>query len=154
MGGWGLAGLWQESAGLNPGPRWPTLPAVMRDRLLGPRARRLWLALFIALCAATLVLALLPATRAPEGTGWDKLDHALAFAVLAVAGVLAIGASPAGTAGVLVGLAALGGGIEWLQGFVPSRQGDLADFVADLAGAAAGTLLAWLLARSARQARP
>ena len=47
---------------------------------------------------------------------------------------------------VLAVLVVLGAGIEWLQSFVPSRQADFGDFVADMLGAVAGTLLAWLMA--------
>jgi len=119
---------------------------MLRVHLIGPRARRLWLAVFVALCAITLAVALLPATRAPDGTGWDKLDHLLAFAALGTVGVLALGPTLRSAALVLAVLVVLGAGIEWLQSFVPSRQADLGDFVADMLGAVAGTLLAWLMA--------
>ena len=127
----------------------PTLPAMLRDHLFGPRARRRWLVVFVLLCAVTLAVALLPATRAPNGTGWDKLDHLLAFAALGVVGVLALRPTLRGAMLVLAVLVMLGAGIEWLQSLVPSRRPDFADFVADMAGAVAGTLLAWLLARKA-----
>lgn len=120
---------------------------MLRHHLTGPRARRLWLTVFVALCAITLAVALLPATRAPEGTGWDKLDHLLAFAALGAVGVLALAPSLRSAALVLALLVVLGAGIEWLQSFVPSRQADFGDFVADMLGALTGTLLAWLVAR-------
>jgi VanZ family protein len=122
---------------------------MLRHHLTGPRARRLWLTVFVALCAITLAVALLPATRAPEGTGWDKLDHLLAFAALGAVGVLALAPSLRSAALVLALLVVLGAGIEWLQSFVPSRQADFGDFVADMLGALTGTLLAWLVARKA-----
>jgi VanZ family protein len=122
---------------------------MLRDYLLGPRARRGWLAVFVALCVVTLVVALLPAPRAPGGTGWDKLDHLLAFAALGVVGVLALRATLRGALLVLTLLVVLGAAIEGLQSLVPSRQADPADFIADLLGALGGTMLAWLLARKA-----
>lgn len=131
---------------------------MLRELVSGPQALRLWRAVFVALCAATLAVALLPATRAPEGTGWDKLDHAAAFAVLGLVGVLALRPAGGGLAWLLGLLAALGALIEWLQSFVPWRQADFADVVADVAGALAGVALGWLLrralARSTRSQAP
>jgi VanZ family protein len=121
---------------------------MLRDLLLGPRARRHWMALFVALSAATLVVALLPAERAPDSTGWDKLDHALAFGALGVVGVFALRWMRRGVVLLVPLLAALGAAIELLQAFVPSRRADAADFVADVVGAVLGTLLAWLVARA------
>lgn len=127
---------------------------MLRELVLGPQALRLWRAVFVALCAATLAVALLPATRAPEGTGWDKLDHAAAFAALGLVGVLALRPAGGGLAWLLGLLAALGALIEWLQSFVPSRQADFGDLVADVAGALVGVMLGWLLRRAlARPAR-
>ena len=119
-----------------------------RDVFLGPRARRLWLAVFVVLCAVTLVVALLPAERAPQASGWDKLDHALAFAALGVVGVFALHWMRRGVALVLPLLAALGALIELLQMFVPSRMADPQDLLADVLGAAVGTLVAWLVLRA------
>ena len=128
---------------------------MLRAYLFGSRARRGWLVLFLALCGITLAVALLPATRAPGGTGWDKLDHLLAFAALGVIGVLALRPTPRGALLVVALLLMLGAGIEWLQGFTPSRQADFADFVADMVGAVAGTGGALLLVRLAeRRTRP
>ena len=62
-------------------------------------------------------------------------------------GVLALAPSLRSAALVLAVLVVLGAGIEWLQSFVPSRQADFGDFVADMLGALTGTLLAWLVAR-------
>ena len=121
---------------------------MFRDLLLGPHARWRWMAVFVGLCAATLVVALLPAESAPRTTGWDKLDHALAFAALGVAGVFALHGMRRGTALVVPLLTALGGLIELLQAFVPSRMADPQDLLADVVGAAIGTLLAWLVLRA------
>lgn len=121
---------------------------MLRDLFMGLQARRLWMAIFVVLCAFTLVMALLPGERAPEATGWDKLDHALAFAALAVAGVFAMHWMRRGVAWVLPLLTVFGAAIELLQIFVPSRMADVQDLLADVAGAALGTLLAWLFLRA------
>lgn len=119
-----------------------------RDVFLGPRARRRWMAVFVVLCLVTLVVALLPAERAPTASGWDKLDHALAFAALGAAGVFALHWLRRGVALVLPLLAALGALIELLQVWVPSRMADPADLLADVVGAAIGTFAAWLVLRA------
>ena len=120
---------------------------MLRDFFLGPRARRRWLAVFIVLSAVTLVVALLPAERAPEASGWDKLDHALAFAALGAVGVFALHWLRRGVVLVLPLLAGLGALIEFLQMFVPSRMADVHDLLADVVGAAIGTGLAWIVVR-------
>lgn len=120
---------------------------MFRSWLLGAGARRWWLALFLALVAVTLVAALMPAQRAPHATWWDKLDHALAFGSLGFAGMLALRRLRLAALWVVVLLAALGGGIEILQMFVPSRQADIHDFYADVTGAVAGVALALGLMR-------
>lgn len=120
---------------------------MLRALFLGPRARRLWMAVFVVLCVVTLVAALLPAERAPEATGWDKLDHALAFGALGAVGVLAMRWMRRGVALVLPLLTAFGALIELLQLFVPSRMADLQDLLADVVGAALGTFVAWLVVR-------
>lgn len=121
---------------------------MLRDLFVGPRARRRWMVVFLVLCAITLVAALLPAERAPKATDWDKLDHALAFAALAVAGVFAMQWMRRGVVWVLPLLTALGALIELLQLFVPSRMADVRDLLADVVGAAIGTCLAWLVLRA------
>lgn len=85
----------------------------------------------------------------------DKLVHALAYAVfaVAVAGALAARDWRVALAAALL-VVAVGAGLEVAQTFVPTRTGDLFDAVANALGAAAGTLawrvrprLAWLLRR-------
>jgi LPXTG-motif cell wall-anchored protein len=79
-------------------------------------------------------------------TGWDKANHALAFAVLAFIG----GACwPASTVRLLVALAAYGGAIEIAQTFTETRMGEWADWCADLAGLlVVAAYLAWQRRRS------
>jgi VanZ family protein len=94
-----------------------------------------WVALAVALAVATR-----PA--APETAMWDKLQHFLAYAALALLGRVAYPKAPwwllAG------GLAAHGLLIELLQGEV-GRHRDLYDWLADCAGILATLALLRLL---------
>lgn len=107
--------------------------------------RHKWLALWrgaLALCMlAILVLSLLPPSGLPT-TGWDKSNHVLAFAVLAL---LSHGAWPGRTVIALTGLFAYGGLIEVLQSFTPDRSADFTDLIADAIGLASGAVLAKML---------
>lgn len=104
-------------------------------------AQRRWaLWAFWACVAAVLFLALASPNAHLPTTGWDKANHALAFAVLAVLGGIAY---PGRLARVLVALLAYGALIEVLQTFTPDRTGEWLDLLAD----AVGLLLAWPLAR-------
>jgi hypothetical protein len=101
-------------------------------------AQRRWA--FWACVAAVLVLALAKPGHYLPTTGWDKANHALAFAVLALLGALAY---PGRLARVLIALLAYGALIEVLQSLTRYRSGEWLDLLAD----AVGLLLAWPLAR-------
>lgn len=105
-----------------------------------------WRTLFWCLVAVVTVLMLLPNPPQAAGTGWDKADHVLAFAAPTVAGLAGLHRwrLPA-IARLCAGLLAWGAAIEWLQSMLPPRQGDAADWLADVAGVAVGLLLyaAW-----------
>jgi VanZ family protein len=87
---------------------------------------------------AILGLALIPAPPAAIDTGWDKANHGLAFAVLAL-----------WAQGGWVSrwrwawLLGLGIAIEALQALTPPREPSAADVLAD----AVGLVIAWGLAR-------
>ena len=95
---------------------------------------------------------------APPGALTDKHVHALIFGGLAMLLLRALSprwpavmeARPA--LGAIVMTVAYGASDEWHQAFVPGRYGDLADLVADAAGAILAMLLAWAYAswRAAR----
>lgn len=109
--------------------------------LLQRPPRRFLLAAFWCACIAIGVLALLPAAMPQPTTGWDKANHALAFATLAWLGAACW---PAATPWVLLGLAAYGGAIEFAQTFTATRVGEFSDWLADAAGLAlAAAYLAW-----------
>ena len=110
-----------------------------------PRLRwAFWLCLVVV-----LTLSLMPPRVPMPTTGWDKANHALAFAVLAVLGLRSY---PGRVYGLLLGLLAYGGAIELLQALTPYRTADFRDLLAD----GVGLLLGWQLARvfaHVRQAR-
>jgi VanZ family protein len=68
-------------------------------------------------------------------TGHPHLEHVLAFALL---GVTAAVAFPRRPWSVLVGLAFLAFGLEYLQTFIPTRDGRMFDAMEKLVGAGAG----------------
>jgi len=91
---------------------------------------------------ALLVLSLMPPSPRLPTTGWDKSNHMLGFAMLAL---LAHRAWPGRTLIVLAGLLAYGGLIEVLQSFTPNRFAEFGDLVADGVGLLAGEGIARLL---------
>jgi VanZ family protein len=99
-----------------------------------------WLA-----CATVAVLSLLPADQLPTGLfdWWDKAQHALAFAGLSLLGLWAY---PRRSGRVIVGLLALGAGIEVAQAATGWRIGEAADLLADAVGIGVGWL-AWTRVR-------
>lgn len=91
------------------------------------------------ICAASvLILSLIPTTPDLPSTGWDKSNHFLGFAVLAVSGLLAY---PRRSGLLFVGLLAFGGLIEALQSLTPYRLAEWADWVADGIGILVGFAL-------------
>jgi VanZ family protein len=107
----------------------------------------------LALAGAMLVvgaLSLLPLGPDMPSTGWDKTNHLLAFAVLALLGCLAW---PGRIGAALLALMVYGGLIEVLQSFTGYRSAEWADWLADGLGLLLGSGL-WRMARKARLAIP
>ncbi|MDP9911799.1 VanZ family protein [Variovorax boronicumulans] len=104
---------------------------------------------FWACVCAILVLSLAPSSTPMPSTGWDKSNHALAFAVLAF---LAHKAWP-GRMWLLPSLLAYGALIEILQSFTPDRYAEWSDLWADGFGLLVGEMFArltrWLAHRQA-----
>ncbi len=95
-------------------------------------------AFFIGL-VAVIALSLLPQENLPETGMWDKLNHALAYGVLAVLG----GFGFKGGRSLLIvgiGLVVLGAGLELAQSVIPNRDGSIYDAVANLVGVAIGSI--------------
>jgi VanZ family protein len=107
--------------------------------------RWVWVSGFWALALATVVMSLVPGEQVPSGLVlWDKAQHALGFAALAVFGLQAY---PHVALPVLAGLLLFGAGIEGAQSLTSWRQGDWLDWCADGVGVAAGYGLTWLYTR-------
>jgi VanZ family protein len=104
------------------------------------RAR--WKPLFWTCAAAVLILSLLPPTPYMPTTGWDKTNHVLGFAVLAILGCRAYATRIATT---LSGLLLYGGLIEVLQSFTPDRYAEWEDVIADGIGIVAGYGISFFL---------
>ena len=108
------------------------------------RYHHAWQALFLLLFAAISYLALSPAPPDGVSTGWDKANHALAFASLAFSGRLAWTRRPWP---LFIALLAYGGAIELLQMHIPNRDGDWHDLLADGVGISLGLAVAAVGAR-------
>jgi VanZ family protein len=111
---------------------------VLRPEL---RYRRLWFVVGLILAGLIAYVCLVPGKDLPDIHLWDKLEHALAFAALALwfgcvvvrRDILWLG----------LGLVAFGGLIEILQGWMGlGRDADIRDLLADALGITAGLLLA------------
>jgi VanZ family protein len=74
---------------------------------------------------------------------WDKAQHAIGFAVLALLGRLAY---PHATFGLVLGLLGYGAAIEFAQSATGWRHGDVQDWLADSIGVLTGWVLsgAWI----------
>jgi VanZ family protein len=109
---------------------------------LPPWPRHVWRRLLWLQCLLVSALMLWP--RPPAGMdliGWDKANHALAFAGPALAGLLGRRQDSLRSAALLLAaLLAWGGGLELLQSLLPPRQGDWADLAADAVGLLLGAL--------------
>ncbi len=114
-----------------------------------PASAQVWSLLLVLLIAIVGYLALTP--RPPEGVdlGWDKLNHLLAFATLAVCACLSAPDCGARHRWLLVGLLGFGGLIEVVQLFVPGRSAEWSDLLADAIGVAAGAVVAAVVLRAA-----
>lgn len=112
---------------------------------------RLWRGVLAALVVAVCALAFLPAPPQELSTGWDKLNHALAFACLAAAARFGFPTRRAPVA-IVPALLAFGALIELVQAFVPGRAAEGADLLGDAVGIAIGLLAAQALLRSRRGA--
>jgi len=110
--------------------------------------------LFVVLLALVTYLALRPANPQVVVEGWDKVNHLLAFLVLAAVGVAAMPApAPWAERWTAFWLLAYGAWIEWAQTLTATRQAEFLDWVADAVGILIGLALArWLGARRRRRA--
>ena len=110
---------------------------------------RRWRWVLAALATTVTWLAL--SSAPPDGldTGWDKLNHAGAFAVLTVVSIFAFARSQRNLWRLLGGLLCFGAAIQVAQSFTPTRSAEWGDLLADLVGMGAGAMLAMLIDRVA-----
>jgi len=117
-------------------------------------ARRPWQFLLLVLTGAVCFLALTPSPSKQVDLGWDKLNHAAAFAALSLSGCFGFPGSRRAVLGVTLALLGLGGLIEILQLFVPGRSSEWGDLAADALGIALGTALALGALKVAQRVAP
>ena len=120
----------------------------MRRR--GPRV-------FVWITAIALVafFSLDPNSAPPGGVGWlatDKILHFATYLLLAGYPVIVLSVKPGRLlaiqmAGLLIGLGALGFGLEYAQSLVPGRVFSLEDFLANIAGVVSGLCLGFAMRR-------
>lgn len=123
----------------------PRLPASSRRWLASPPAAVALRVLLVLALASITWLAWSPDPPAAIDTGWDKANHGLAFALLALNAMAAFRGRRRRTAACAAALLAYGALIEAVQQHLPGRSAEAADLVADAVGIAAGLWLArWL----------
>ena len=103
---------------------------------------RAWRVILVLLVACIAVLALMPTPPPDASTGWDKLNHLLAFGSLAFAATMGSSASRTRQAWMLLALLGFGALIELLQLHVPGRSAEWADLLADAIGIVCGAVAA------------
>ena len=111
------------------------------------RRRRAWRIVLILLLLTIAWLAFSPNPPPEASTGWDKMNHLLAFSVLAACASFAWAGTRWRFAWVTLALLAYGVFIEVVQTQIPGRSGEWPDLLADSLGIAIGLLLVALLER-------
>ena len=102
------------------------------------RRPALWRGAWVAMLVATVIVCLVPVPlHAPDIDHFDKIEHAVGYALLAAYAAMLFATRRAMFAAAL-GLFALGLAIEGLQALVPWRSTDPWDLVANGAGIALG----------------
>lgn len=113
------------------------------------RQRRVWQALLVLAIAWTAWASLMPVQAMPAVQVWDKLAHAVNYALLAVLLLSAQRRLPPWA--VVLVIVAFGGLIELAQMATGYRRGEWLDMLANCIGAVSGTLLWWLVRRFLRR---
>jgi VanZ family protein len=111
---------------------------------------RLGSALLVAYWLLLFTATHVPSSRLPLPLNlWDKAQHFGAYAVLAILLSLVFQKTSWSLAvryaTVFVVVVSYGALDEWLQHFIPGRNPDILDFVADVLGATFGIVVHWFL---------
>jgi VanZ family protein len=106
--------------------------------LLTPRLRPAWRLLLGLLLVVISYLALSPVPPRGLDSGWDKLNHLLAFGALAFSAFFSVERQRTRWLYTPLGLLAYGVLIELLQSQLPPRSADARDVLADALGIALG----------------
>jgi len=131
----------------------PPSSAHHKPKTPAPRRVHAWrVSLLVLLCAVSW-LAFSPNPPPQADTGWDKLNHLLAFSVLTVCACMAFAGTRRHFVRVTLAMLAYGVFIELVQTQIPGRSGEWPDLLADSLGIGAGLLLAALLDRLLRNQR-
>jgi VanZ family protein len=96
---------------------------------------------FIIGLLAVIALSLLPPDTLPRTGTWEKLNHVMAYAALALAGGLGF----TGLRSLLligIGLLILGTGLELVQAALPDRSASTYDALANIIGISLGSIVA------------
>lgn len=123
--------------------------------LTHPTARLAWRLLLATLLVAIGWLALTPNPPPATGLGWDKANHVLAFAALALCAGRGFGLGGGLALRVALALLVYGAAIELAQSQIPGRSAETRDLLADAVGIGIGLLLAlgwarWIAGRFGR----
>lgn len=103
---------------------------------------RVWRVVFVVLVVVVAFFAVAPVPPKEITTGWDKLNHVSAFAVLTLVARFAFPTGRRAAWTVALALLAYGGLIEIVQLFVPGRESEWADLLGDTIGIGVGMALA------------
>lgn len=112
--------------------------------------RTLIRAAFWLAALSVLVLSLLPVSTPLPSTGWDKSNHVLGFAILAVLGSLGYRRRELRLAAGLFAFGVLIEALQWLSGY---RFAEWADLLADVIGIVLGICLARFAGRAVPRLR-
>lgn len=127
-----------------------TGPPPPEHPLLQPRWRQTWRWLLLLAMLGVCWLAFDPDPPAAIDSGWDKSNHLLAFALLALLAELAFWPQRRRRSLVLLGLLGFGALIEAVQTQIPGRSGEWPDLLADGLGILAGMALLALVLKMLR----
>jgi VanZ family protein len=114
------------------------------------RRPRLWLLLWIIALKLGLIVCLLPLPAIAVPSGFDKIEHAVGYFLLAAYAVMLF-ARGRSLGFALLGLLAFGALVEALQALVPWRSAELMDWVANAIGVVLGAGLVFTPASAALQ---